>query len=261
MKKHCTVNGVDICYDECGPENGIPVMLIHGLTSSKESMYCLRNVLQDTYRVYSIDTRGHGESQRIENYTLEDHGHDMVAFAQTVCPAKPVIIGLSMGSYIALRAMEVNPDAFLKGVLIGTKGKGSESSVNRILREMGLDKEKMSDFRIKMFGMKLAFAPGSGIMPKIRAARYRGVALTPEEKASEERSLKDFDNLERASQVTCPVMVVSGEYDKINPPELGKEVADAIPGAQYVLFKNGSHMMIAEKPKEFAKLLEEFIAR
>ena len=63
----------------------------------------------------------------------------------------------------------------------------------------------------------------------------------------------------RQPRITTPVMVLAGEYDGINPPELGKAVADAIPGAKYVLVKDAANMMASEQPKFIKQAALDFL--
>lgn len=106
MTKFIKTNGIKLVYDESGPEDGKVIVLIHGLSSSKETMYLMRNTLSDKYKVYTIDCRGHGESERMANYTIDDLAQDVVSFTEDLQLKNPTAIGYSMGSFIALRAGE-----------------------------------------------------------------------------------------------------------------------------------------------------------
>ncbi len=106
IKKFLKVRDIEICLDdtEIG-ENTI--LLFHGLTGSKEGMYPIRDMLKNKFRVISIDTRGHGESARPDQYNLDDHAHDAHEIIKQLDLKKVTILGYSMESYIALRTAEL----------------------------------------------------------------------------------------------------------------------------------------------------------
>lgn len=252
------VNGINICYDESG--DGKPVILVHGLSSSKETMYYLRDVLKDSYKVYSIDCRGHGLSDKMANYTLEDHAKDVIAFAKSLNYDKVNLIGYSMGSYISLRAAELDSDIFDNVILVGTKGDGKTSSVQNLIESKGFKVDEISDKQYTKILAGAVFAPKTSIFTKIKILKYSAKKLNEEEKVAENKALENFDNFKDVSKVTAKTLVIAGEFDKINPPELGLEVANAIPGCKYEVIKDAGHMMLIEKPKDLSKLIKEFIS-
>ena len=76
MKKFLNINDIEICIDDT-EEGENALLLIHGLTGNKATMYPIRDMFKDEYRVITIDTRGHGESTRPKEYTIDDHADDI----------------------------------------------------------------------------------------------------------------------------------------------------------------------------------------
>lgn len=124
------INGVNISVKEAG--KGQPMILLHGKGYSKEYMDSLFNYYSDRYHVFSYDSRGHGESDKPQSFTLEDDADDLAGLIAFYGLNDPVIIGFSMGSYITLTAAEKYPELFSKIVLIGTRGKGDSYPPERI---------------------------------------------------------------------------------------------------------------------------------
>ena len=116
------VNGINLSVQETG--EGSPMILIHGRGYSKEYMNSLYDYYKGKYHVFSYDTRGHGQSDKPESFTLDDDADDLAGLIKYYGLDKPVIVGFSMGSYITLKAAEKYPYLFSKIVLIGTRGKG-----------------------------------------------------------------------------------------------------------------------------------------
>ena len=253
------INGIDISINDEG--QGEILILVHGLNGYKESMYPVRNFMKSNYHVITYDARGHGHSEMVPRYTLDDHAEDLIALAMEYGKGGKVRVwGFSMGSYIALAALLKAPEVFEKVILMGTKGDGKTSSVERILGEKGIKMSDIDQKQLTKYLMDATFAPKTGLLKKLGVLRYRkNIPLTEAQKKAQTDALHNFDQFPDMPKITTPVMVLAGEYDGINPPELGKAVADAIPGAKYVLVKDAAHMMACEQPKFVRQAALDFL--
>ena len=257
MTKFIEANGIKLAYDESGCEDGKEIILVHGLSSSKETMFLMRNGLTDKYKVYTIDCRGHGESDRMGDYTLEDLANDLVAFTNELGLEKPIAIGYSMGSFIVLRASQIS-DTFEKIILIGTKGDSSDPAITNLLKENGLTVENVTKEEYGKIMRANIFAPTTKIPENMKTMRPQGKELSVEDRVAETKAIADFDNLKEIDNVNAEALVISAEYDKIVPPERGREVADAL-NCRFELLEDAGHMMMVEKPKEIENLIKDFI--
>ena len=120
------VNNVRLSVKEAGI--GRDMILIHGRTLSKESIDPLFQYYRGQYHVVCYDVRGHGKTESSGEFTLDDLSDDLVELISAYHLKDPVVIGFSMGSYIALRTAERYPDLFSGIVLIGTRGGRTSSS-------------------------------------------------------------------------------------------------------------------------------------
>lgn len=65
----------------------------------------------------------------------------------------------------------------------------------------------------------------------------------------------------RLSEISCPVLVVTGDTDRLVPAWNAERVARAIPGAVFEVIKNCGHLPHEEKPEEFLSIVEGFLRR
>ncbi len=91
-----------------GPEDGAPVVLLHGLVSGNMATWytSIAIPLASSCRVVLYDLRGHGNSSLpIHGFDLESHVQDLLAVLDHCVPQnQPVdLVGHSMGALIALR--------------------------------------------------------------------------------------------------------------------------------------------------------------
>ncbi len=63
----------------------------------------------------------------------------------------------------------------------------------------------------------------------------------------------------RTAALRLPAQVIAGDADGSTPPDLVKEMAELIPGAQYDLIRGAGHLPCVEKPAEYADVLATFL--
>jgi len=72
--------------------------------------------------------------------------------------------------------------------------------------------------------------------------------------------LKDWDIVDRLAEIRVPTLITSGRYDEVTP-EVMETVHRGIPGSEWVLFENSSHMAPIEEPQRYMQVLNQFLSR
>ncbi|WP_407375723.1 alpha/beta fold hydrolase [Methanobrevibacter sp.] len=258
MESKININNISISVKEAG--TGPDMILIHGIFATKEIMNPLFDYYKKNYHVISYDVRGHGESDKPEKLTLEDYTKDLAAIVDYYNLQKPAVVGLSMGSYITLRAAELYPDLFSKIVLIGTRGKGEISLMEKAVEENGGDR----NIDLKQMGQlisKRVYPPNT--TPEQIAEYYRGnrgkVELTNKQRANIYASLARYDMMSDIDNVEIPVLLLVGEFDGLNPPEESQKVHDALKESHLEVVKGAGHIIFFEKKDEVVSLIDNFL--
>ncbi len=73
-------------------------------------------------------------------------------------------------------------------------------------------------------------------------------------------TIKDWDITDRLGQIEAPTLVFSGRYDEVTPATT-EAVHRGIPGSEYVVLEESSHMAQAEEPEQTLELVRDFLAR
>jgi proline-specific peptidase len=73
-------------------------------------------------------------------------------------------------------------------------------------------------------------------------------------------TLKDWDVTPRLGEIDVPTLVVSGQHDEATPL-IARTVQQGIPGAEWVLFENSSHMPHVEETDRFLQVVGEWLDR
>ena len=72
-------------------------------------------------------------------------------------------------------------------------------------------------------------------------------------------SLKDWDITDQLHRIDVPTLLISGRYDEATPLIVGT-IHERIPGSQWVIFEESSHMPHVEEPERFRDVLHGFLA-
>ena len=111
-------NGVRLHYAEQGDPDGTPIVFLHGYGDSWFSFSRLLPLLPARYRVFALDLRGHGDSDRpAEGYRVRDLADDVSAFLAVMDLDGAVLVGHSMGTFIAQQVALATPER-LAGIVL-----------------------------------------------------------------------------------------------------------------------------------------------
>jgi pimeloyl-ACP methyl ester carboxylesterase len=104
-RSHCiTVSGVNLHYLEWGLRTNPPLLLLHGGSAHAHWWDHIATDLAREYHVFALDLRGHGDSAWITppTYEIADYVADLEAVIPTLDLSPLVLIGHSLGGFIAL---------------------------------------------------------------------------------------------------------------------------------------------------------------
>jgi pimeloyl-ACP methyl ester carboxylesterase len=74
-------------------------------------------------------------------------------------------------------------------------------------------------------------------------------------------AVESFDLRHELERISCPVLVVVAGDDRVMPPERGRAVAAAIPGAELVEHPTSGHALVAEHPEWLARRAMQHVDR
>lgn len=85
-----------------GPAGAPNVLCLHGISNSRDTWYEAVERLKDRFRVWTLDFRGHGHSDRAQRYLVEDYTSDAESILDHI--GQPtVVVGHSLGGIVAVR--------------------------------------------------------------------------------------------------------------------------------------------------------------
>jgi pimeloyl-ACP methyl ester carboxylesterase len=224
-------DGVEIAFSDEG--QGAPVLLIHGFASNGrvnwQATGWTKTLLDAGYRVIAIDNRGHGESEKLydsEQYPAPIMADDAARLLRHLGLAKAAVMGYSMGArvtaFLCLQHAELVSRAVFAGLaermVLGVPG--SEAIADGLLAATW---REVTDPAARTFRL-FAESTKSDLKALSACMRSSRVKIKPDALAA----------------ISCPVLVVAGDEDKIAGAV--QPLVDLIPGARGVVLPGRNHM-------------------
>lgn len=243
--------GMRLRYFEQGPATGPAVLLLHGYTDSSFSFSRILPLLPSDWRVIAIDQRGHGESDRPEaGYTIDDFATDALEVMDALDVPSAVVVGHSMGSFIARRMAERAPDRVAHLVLLGS----APSAGNQGVRELRVAVDALTDPVDPAFVRE--FQESTVARPMPPAFMDRVVANSLAVPAPVWRAaLAGLLSYQPAGVVRCQTLVIGGDSDGVFSRAEQEALAAQIPGAALDIVPGVGHALHWEDPERFVAAL------
>lgn len=260
MKKH-NIRGLNVI--EFGEETKPSIIFIHAFPLCNRMWDKQTEALKNDYRVIVYDIRGFGYSDFGDGYfTIDMHVSDLISITDSLKLDKPVICGLSMGGYIALRALELYQSKFSGAILADTKSESdnNHAKINRS-EQMKLIKngqrEQFTENFIKSAISETNYNEKPEIAENIRkiiswqkSEVILGTLLTLSSRLDMTESLDKFE---------LPILVIAGKEDKLTPPEFSKIIYGKTRNSELKIIQNAGHLSNLENPEEFNATVSEFM--
>ena len=101
-----------------GPEDGTPVVFLHGVSGSMRTYAWLPAEITDGRRIVRVDLRGHGRSGHAPGrYDVDDYGEDVAAMLREEVGRPTVLVGHSLGGVVAWWVAQRHPELAIAAFL------------------------------------------------------------------------------------------------------------------------------------------------
>jgi pimeloyl-ACP methyl ester carboxylesterase len=169
-----------------------------------------------------------------------------------------VLVGFSMGGYIALNMARRCPESFDGLVLMDTRAAADDPTARATRLKMAEHVAEWGASRVAELMRPKLFAAGTD-----EAIAQETVAVIsstdPAAIAASQLAMADRpDSTPLLGSITKPTLVIVGEHDAISPPDEMRQIAEAIPGARFVEIPGAGHMAPIEAPAAVNAALAEF---
>jgi pimeloyl-ACP methyl ester carboxylesterase len=273
-------DGNRLVGDAVGNPSDPPVVLLHGGGQTRHSWgTTLGNLGAHGWRGYSIDLRGHGDSEWAKDgdYTLDALAGDVLAIARSL-DSPPALVGASLGGISSMAAIGEHPDETIARalVLVDVAPRIEEAGRNRIGEfmiehmESGFGSlDEVAD-AIQRYNPHRPRPTNLGGLEKNLRRRddgrwywhwdpefIMGRLGGPDETRS---SLVDPTRLQAAARaLRVPTLLVRGRQSDLLSEEGAREFLELVPQAAFVDVSGAGHMVAGDRNDVFNDAVVAFL--
>ena len=258
---------VKIHYQEKG--TGVPLLLIHGFTSSTFSWKDVFEPLSHSFRVIAVDLKGHGFSDKPDgDYTRRAQAALIVQLLDYLKIDKAWLVGNSMGSEIALNVALLNGPRVAGLVLINSSGinvEGGQSLAPGYIRIPVLGRLlvalALTSDRLVRSGLEKSFFDDSKITDERVAAYHLPLKTRGGQLAAVRARMQagQFPIEQELGRVKIPTLIIWGAEDVVIPPAAGRRLNELIGASKLVIIENCGHTPQEEKPERVLEEIHKFV--
>jgi pimeloyl-ACP methyl ester carboxylesterase len=243
---------MDVHWDVAGPEDAAPIVFVHGAMMGRSVWSPQVAALSDRYRCITVDLPGHG-SRRSHDFSLEAAADGVAEAIDRVAGGRAVVVGLSLGGYVAMTLAARHPQK-VRGLVVA-----------------GSTREPVGVSRLafQLYGLGLRLAP-EPVVRAVALAWFRrrygpvvGTAITAGGHFAKGggravRHLIGTRFRDRLLAYGGPILVINGTMDLVFRVGARRFLA-GVPGVTSRMIPRAGHLSNVDKPAAFTGLVEEFI--
>lgn len=266
-----TSDGLPLSYATRGDADGAPVLFLHGFPLSSQLWDDAAGRLPQGFRAVLPDLRGHGATPPAPpgKDALEDPdpsvsrlARDLGELLDALGERRPaVLVGHSMGGYIAFEFFRLFPERTRALVLVCTRANADTEEAARA-RQIQIH-TVLRDGSVAIAEQMLPRLFASSAPDSLRE-HWRGVMAgsDPRGVAWTLRALaRRPDSTPTLPTIRIPTLIFVGAEDQITPPAVARAMHESIPGSRLEVVPGAAHMLPVEQPHAFATVLSEFLSQ
>jgi pimeloyl-ACP methyl ester carboxylesterase len=264
------VDGLRLHYTEWGKPTAPPVLLLHGLNVQCHTWDPIADKLAEEFHVYSLDLRGHGDSDWAPSgYRVRQFAHDVHGVIEALGVGPVHLVGHSQGVRVAIAVAGERPETIISLSLSDagpqTTKDGALAMRDFITSTTGLTFKDEDDARAFYWSQHPEWQP-EFIELHVKHQLRRNWAGKLVLKADPDLqwitgsvSIPDVAYLwDMCANLLMPTLLMVGRTSNIFDEELVEKIAAAMPRATVQWFDTG-HYIPRERPVEFTSALLDFL--
>ena len=260
------VNGSKIHYRAWGNPSDPLIVLVHGGAANSSWWDHVGPHVADHHRVVALDLTGHGDSDHVEDYSLELWAEQVRAVARAESEQKPIIIGHSMGGFVALTAAREFGDELHGVAVIDSPVQEMPAEARNWFREKMAERpeRRMEDRAELVSRFRTIPAEDSQLEYVIRNIAEQSVQQYSDGwgwKFDRNIFMRSHMSPDQVAQVSCEVALIRGE-NGMATLDITSEVLDRLGGRAPVtlILESGHHIML-DHPVALIAVLQTLVGQ
>lgn len=261
------INGIRLHYQDTG--TGEPLLLVMGMGASGRAweLYQVPAFIDAGYRVITFDNRGCAPTDECpDGFTIDDLVADTAGLIEHLDLGPCRLVGTSMGAQVVQELSLARPDLVRQAVLMATRGRQDvmRTAMSEAERDLRSGDQRLPARYEATTTALLNFSPktlddDATIRDWLDVFEYSPTVWTPGLRAQLDVGIEP-GRLEAYRRIRVRCLVLGFTDDIQLPPHLAREVADAIPAAEYLQLDDCGHYGYLERPDPVNHAILEFFA-
>jgi len=243
--------GIRMHYAEQGEARGEPIILLHGYSDSWFSFSRVLTPLARDARVYALDLRGHGKTDKpASGYLMRDLAADVVAFMDAKGIVRATVIGHSMGGFVAQQVAFAAPKRVSRLILVGTvRTPSNMAEFGELEKAVASLSDPVPDAFAREFQLSTVYTPvGDEFINRAVEESLRLPARVWKELMAGMLATNAAVSLGRSG---IPALVVRGEKDAYVTAAETDSLAKMVATTRQKTYANTGHAVHWERPADF----------
>lgn len=254
---HIQFKNTSISYSDTGKGNCI--ILLHGFLENQSMWNNYITTFSNKNRVITIDLLGHGETECLGYvHSMEDNADVVHAVLSELRIRKAILVGHSMGGYVALAFAELYPEN-VKGLVLLNSTARADSEERKLNRDRAIRAVKQSFVNFISLSIANLFSEVNRerLAAEIEIVKNKALKTPLQGIVASLEGMKIRNDREVLLHLTAfPKLLILGEKDPVLPFEETKEQVDNTK-VQLVTFPDG-HMSHIENQEALTQILLTF---
>ena len=252
---------VELAFDDVG--TGTPVLFLHAFPLDRTMWAPQLGALVMQARCIAADYRGFGESSVRGPYSMDQYASDAIELLDALRVERAVIVGLSMGGYVALNLWRQHA-ARVRGLVLANTRAAADTDEGRERRRqliaLARDKGSAAVATKQLDGMigKTTRQRHPDIVESVHAQMMR--APVEGVIGAAEAMMARPDSTSLLPTIDVPVLFIAGDEDAIISQREMRTMHEAVRGSRLEVLTQAGHLSNLERPAAFNTLLSEFLA-
>lgn len=171
-----------------------------------------------------------------------------------------VLVGLSMGGYVALEIMRQAPDRVCGLALLDTSARPEKPEAATARKAL----MKLAETDMEAVGEQMLprlSHPDRMNLPAVRGVFHSMLTGLGKDVFLRQQTaiMGRADSRPGLAFITCPTLVIVGREDLLTPPEMAEEIVTHVRHAEFHIIDNCGHLSTLDQPDEVARLLLEWV--
>jgi pimeloyl-ACP methyl ester carboxylesterase len=255
------VGDTEIAFDDIG--SGLPVIFLHAFPLNRTMWDPQVSALVGECRCIPIDMRGFGDSAASPPYSIDQYADDVAAVLDTLQIERAVIVGLSLGGYVAFALWRRHRHRVRALVFADTRA--AADAPDNVARRRELIALAHAQGSTAVANVQIAGLVGKTTRdkrPDIYDSVHRLIAQAPVDGliGGLEAMIARPDSTSTLSTIDVPTLIIAGSEDAVTPPRDARTLHAAIPGSRIEILQQAGHLSNIERPAAFNTVVTEFLA-